>query len=81
VTNCCVQGGCPGATNIDSDPCFVDPETDDFHLYEDSLCVDEGDVPYSGQTDIGGEARVIDIAGRGDGINDVDIGADEFNDE
>jgi parallel beta-helix repeat protein len=29
---CLIAGGAPGLGNIDSDPCFVDPNDDDFHL-------------------------------------------------
>ncbi|NQV17552.1 MAG: T9SS type A sorting domain-containing protein [Armatimonadetes bacterium] len=29
--------------NIDSDPLFVDPQNDDFHLTENSPCIDAGD--------------------------------------
>jgi len=52
-----------------------------YHLLSSSSpCVDVGDPSknYSGQTDIDGEDRVIDIPDIGDDINDVDMGADEF---
>jgi subtilisin family serine protease len=60
--------------NIDEDPCFVDPDANDFHLAADSPCIDVGDPngDYSGQTDIDGEPRVM-----GDCNEIVDIGADE----
>jgi hypothetical protein len=29
---CLIEGGEPGLGNIDADPCFVDPNADDFHL-------------------------------------------------
>jgi hypothetical protein len=32
VRYCNVQGGWPGVGNIDVDPCFVDPDANDFHL-------------------------------------------------
>jgi hypothetical protein len=32
VAYCDVQGGCPGTGNIDADPCFADPNNDDYHL-------------------------------------------------
>ncbi|MHC4124208.1 MAG: right-handed parallel beta-helix repeat-containing protein [Planctomycetota bacterium] len=54
---------------------------EDFHLkYSNSPCVDVGDPNgnYTGETDIDGDNRVIDIAGKGDGVNDVDMGADEY---
>jgi subtilisin family serine protease len=59
--------------NIDSDPCFVDADNNDFHIKADSPCVNAGDPngSYDDQNDIDGESRVI---GR-----NVDIGADEVN--
>lgn len=72
VSYCDVEGGALGAGNIDADPCFVDVENGDYHLLDDSSCIDIGDPNYSsapGETDIDGEPRVIH--GR------VDIGADE----
>ena len=65
--------------NICSDPCFID--TDFFHIGSDSPCIDVGDssINYSGQKDIDNDTRVIDIDGKGDDDNDVDMGADEYN--
>jgi len=78
-----VQGGWPGTCNIDADPCFVDADSNDFHLAGGiSPCFNAGDPNYIAmppppgpgfnETDIDGDARVID--GR------VDIGADEVSD-
>jgi len=60
--------------NIDSDPCFVDPDNDDYHLLPDSPCIDTGDPNYVAEpdeTDFDGNPRVI-----GDRI---DMGAYEFD--
>jgi len=60
--------------NIDSDPCFVDPCSSDYHLGSDSPCFNSGDPcynPVTGETDIDGEERIL--AGR------IDMGADEFD--
>lgn len=78
VNYCCLQNP-RGTNNITSDPCFVDPDVNDFHLAANSPCIDAGDPdfePEPNETDIDGEPRVMD----GD-ANDtviVDMGADEF---
>jgi hypothetical protein len=62
-----------GMGNIDTDPCFVNPDSKDFHLLPDSLCIDAGDPNYAAgpnETDIDGDLRVI--GGR------IDMGADEY---
>jgi hypothetical protein len=68
-----------GFGNITSDPLFINADANDFHLTLNSPCIDIGDpnLSYSGQTDIDGDDRVIDISGKGDGNVDVDMGADE----
>ena len=64
-----------------NDPNFVDHANDDYHLNAGSPCIDIGDPngDYTGEYDIDGENRVIDVTGKGDDVNDVDMGADEFN--
>ena len=71
VTFCDMEGGWPGAGNIDADPLFVAPASGDFHLSEFSPCLNAGDPDgdYTGQTDIDGDPRVL--------FGRVDIGADE----
>ncbi|MFH1370737.1 MAG: hypothetical protein ABII09_05570 [Planctomycetota bacterium] len=63
-------------SNIDCDPCFRNPDINDFHLKDDSNCIDAGDpcANYEGETDIDGQCRVI--YGKSD--ERADIGADEF---
>ncbi|MHC4213628.1 MAG: BACON domain-containing protein [Planctomycetota bacterium] len=68
-----VEGGFGGSGNIDSDPCFVDAGGGDYHLLEDSPCIDAGDPSYSaspGETDIDGQLRVM---GAG-----IEMGVDEL---
>ncbi|GAF82001.1 unnamed protein product, partial [marine sediment metagenome] len=71
-----VEPGCTlnwGVGNIDADPCFVDPDSNDFHLLAYSPCIDAGDnnaVPPEVTTDLGGNPRIIN------GI--VDMGAYEY---
>jgi hypothetical protein len=78
--------------NIDSvnnlfniDPLLVDPAGGDFHLRYDSPCIEAGfygrhaDVywPFGlPVTDFEGEKRIVDADG--DGVPNIDIGADEF---
>ena len=71
VTYCAVQDGFAGEGNIDAYPGFVSGW--DYHLAEDSPCINAGDPTYvgvPGERDIDGERRVF--GGR------VDIGADEY---
>lgn len=73
VTYSCIEGGYDGATNISSDPCFVDADANDYHLAADSPCIDTGDPyfePDANETDIDGNVRLIGEY--------VDMGADEF---
>jgi|GEM_PF-750184 len=76
VTYSDIQGGWPGAGNIDANPEFVDLAGGDYHLTADSPCVNAGDPGFVADpcdTDIDGQARVIN--GR------VDMGADELGTE
>jgi hypothetical protein len=73
VSYCNVQGGWQGPGNIDVDPLFVDPDSDDYHLSAGSPCIDAGDpqyVPYPDQKDSDNEPRVMGLR--------VDMGADEY---
>jgi len=68
-----IQGGFPGAGNIDADPLFAGAGSGDFHLSSVSPCIDAGDaayIPGPATTDIDGQPRLL--GGR------VDMGADEF---
>ena len=88
VRYCDVQGGWPGAENVDADPQFLahpnpgpdeewgteDDDLGDLHLQVASPCVDAGDPGYcsAGQHDIDGQPRLMAITGAR-----VDMGADE----
>lgn len=78
-----IEGGWPGAGNIDADPRFVDPANDDYRLLPGSPCIDAGDnrAIYS-ETDLAGNPRRFDDPGMPDagiGLNRVvDMGAYEF---
>jgi subtilisin family serine protease len=75
----CIQSGFSGTGNIASDPCFIDADANDYHLSDDSNCIEAGDpnfVPEAGETDIDGEDRMMD--GDRSGEAKVDMGADEF---
>ncbi|MBN1392762.1 MAG: right-handed parallel beta-helix repeat-containing protein [Sedimentisphaerales bacterium] len=71
ATYSCIQDGDAGTGNISSNPCFVNPDGNDFHLASNSPCIDSGDPEgsYAGQSDIDGDERVIIIY--------ADMGADE----
>ncbi len=74
-----VQGGWAGAGNLNADPLFVAPASDDYHLALDSPCTEAGDPAFQGlpdETDIDSQPRVWD--GDGDGVSRVDMGADEY---
>ncbi len=80
ATYSCIMDGDAGTGNIGSDPLFVDSVNGDYRLQAASPCIDIGDPSgaYEGWTDIDGNPRVIDIPPKGDGITDIDIGADEY---
>jgi predicted outer membrane repeat protein len=71
----CIQGltgVLGGIGNIGTDPCFVDPDTGDYHLLPDSPSINAGDPNYiaePNETDLDGNPRVI--CGR------IDMGAYE----
>ncbi|MGA2914524.1 MAG: right-handed parallel beta-helix repeat-containing protein [Sedimentisphaerales bacterium] len=72
---CDIQGGWSGTAIIDSDPCFSNPSSKNYHLRNNSPCINIGDPYYSPapqETDIDGEDRIM--GGR------VDIGSDEISD-
>jgi predicted outer membrane repeat protein len=77
VTYCDVQGGWPGAGNIDVLPLFADSPTDstgrDLHLFHTSPCRDAGtgSVTNLPAADFEGDPRIAGSA--------VDMGADEFH--
>ena len=68
-----VQGGYYGKGNINADPCFVNPDSNDYHLLLDSPCIDAGYPNYvanPNETDLDGNPRVINCR--------VDMGAYEY---
>ena len=74
-----VQGGWTGTGNIDEDPLFVAPGSDDYHLAFGSGCIYRGDpgfVPVAGERDMDNQRRVWD--GGGTDAPRVDMGADEY---
>ena len=81
IEDCNDAGGVGNICGDANDPNFVDPNNDDYHLDPNSPCIDVGDPngTYTGEEDIDGDDRVIDIAGKGDGIVDVDMGGDEHD--
>jgi hypothetical protein len=72
ITYCDVKGGWSGTGNIDAYPCFIDPDSMDFHLRYDSPCRDLGDNAAPGLQDEDFEGDPRPAQGT------VDMGADEF---
>jgi hypothetical protein len=72
VTFCDVKGGWSGTGNIDSDPLFIDPNGNDFHLTFNSPCRASGDNAVAGLpgNDFEGDPRIA--------YGTTDMGADEF---
>jgi hypothetical protein len=73
-----VEGGWSGGGNIDADPLFVQPGTDNVRLSAGSPCVNAGDngsVPPDITTDIDGNPRIIG------GVVDMGAYEGEFDQE
>ena len=62
-----------GVHNIDIDPEFIEPDKGDFHIWEYSPCIDQGDnnAPRLPDTDFEGDNRKE--------MGTADIGAEEFH--
>ncbi|MFW9894035.1 MAG: choice-of-anchor Q domain-containing protein, partial [Candidatus Thorarchaeota archaeon] len=86
-----IQGGHTGTGNIDTDPCFVDPNNPDpnvwnLRLSHESPCIDAGNtmaIPFGISLDPDGNPRILDdpqTPDTGFGILGiaVDMGAYEF---
>ena len=58
VTYSDIEGGWEGEGNIDLDPLFIDPDSLDFRLLEESSCIDAGDPTFDVPP---GGGRRIDI--------------------
>ncbi len=65
--------GWPGLGNIDADPLFIDPEKQDFHIAEDSPCVDVALTIEDIICDVDRELRPDPLTGKSE------IGADEVS--
>jgi MYXO-CTERM domain-containing protein len=65
------------ASNISSDPLYIDADSGDYSLLVDSPCIDAGWDGELGDSDYDGFDRVVD--GDGDEVAIADIGAFEFN--
>lgn len=68
-----VGGGWPGVGNMDADPLFINPETADYHISEESPCIDVAiNIPEI-VCDVDLELRPDPLTGK------PDIGADELS--
>jgi parallel beta-helix repeat protein/predicted outer membrane repeat protein len=78
---CNIQGGYAGTGNIDTNPAFVDPASDNFHLGALSGCIDAATSDSAPEVDFDGTARYDDQATPDTGSGDItyyDIGAYEY---
>ncbi|MCX5639026.1 MAG: right-handed parallel beta-helix repeat-containing protein, partial [Planctomycetota bacterium] len=72
ISYSCIAGGYPGTGNINMNPLFSAPASEDYHLLAGSPCIDTGDssaVPPSVTTDLDGKPRIVN--------GTVDMGAYE----
>ena len=62
IKYCDVEGGVAGEGNIESNPLFADPENGDFHLFDESPCIDAGNnsAPSLPSNDFEGDPRILD---------------------
>jgi len=73
VSYSCIAGGYPGTGNINMNPLFCAPASEDYHLQPGSPCIDAGDnsaIPPSVTTDLDDAPRIMGKA--------VDMGAYEL---
>jgi hypothetical protein len=77
VSHSLVQGGWPGAGNVDADPLFLGQGPRPYSLQSGSPCIDTGDPGFASPCahDLIGACRVWD--GDGDSLVRVDMGAYE----
>ncbi|MEQ8850765.1 MAG: choice-of-anchor Q domain-containing protein [Phycisphaerales bacterium] len=91
ATHSNIEAGWPGAGNIDVDPDFVNPATDDYRIRPGDPCIDAGlalSPAITGDFDIDGRDRIIgpapDIGAheapcRGDANEDGAVNFDDLN--
>ena len=79
VTYSDVEEGIEGSGNISLDPRFVNPSRGDYHLRNGSPAIDSGMSDGAPAVDFESDPRPFD--GDGDGIDEYDMGADEFTGE
>ena len=72
------SGAYPGVGNINANPVFENPASNNFHLLPGSPCIDTGSNTAFGlpPRDFEGDIRILD--GDDDGTPTVDMGVDEF---
>ena len=76
VTSSDIQGGYSGTGNINSDPLFVSPAIDDYHVSSSSPVIDQCAAPTGMTTDFDNEVRPIRQTSD---TTPYDMGADEYS--
>jgi predicted outer membrane repeat protein len=81
VSTCIIKGGYEGEDIIDLYPNFIAPERGDFHIYNNSPCVDKGSneafqVLNIPSQDYDGNKRIVGIIDNSNPL--IDIGAFEY---
>lgn len=65
VTYSCIEKQYPGLGNIYVDPIFVNSDSNDFHLWYESLCIDAGDPNSNYSNEPGGGGGRVNIGAYG----------------
>lgn len=60
ISYSCIKGGYQGTGNLTSDPLFEDEKNANYHLSENSPCIDAGIQDEAPETDIEKQSRLFE---------------------